>query len=142
MSGDDSQWPSPLHCATLDRQERRASRVRVSLRPEENIMVEVALKPDHREKLSFRSEPVTHDSLSRVAARVNDVSSRIRGDSAKEEKVSYWQFIFLQSKVNGCSYRGEALPHAKWRWPKDTWFQEQLGHRLKALGLARHQARN
>jgi hypothetical protein len=23
----------------------------------------------------------------------------------------------LQSKVNGCSYRGEDLPHMKWQWP-------------------------
>jgi hypothetical protein len=100
------------------------------------------MKPDHPKKLSFRSETVTHESLSGVEARVNEVSSRTLVGDAKKEKVSYWQFIFLQSKVNGCSYRGEALPYAKWRWPKDTWFQEQLGHRLKALELARHQARN
>jgi hypothetical protein len=104
-------------------------------------MVKVAMKPDHPEKFSFRSEPVTHDSLSGVAARVNEVSSRTRVDSAKKEKVSYWQFIFLQSKANGCSYRGEALPHAKWQWPRDTWFQEQLKHHLKGLELAGHRVR-
>jgi hypothetical protein len=59
-----------------------------------------------------------------------------------ENKVSYWQLVFLQSKANGCSYRGENLPHLKWQWPRDTWFQEQLSHHLKALELAAHHAKN
>lgn len=47
-------------------------------------------------------------------------------DPAPEESLSYWQLIFLQSKANGCSYRGADLPHSNWQWPKNTWFQEQL----------------
>jgi hypothetical protein len=56
--------------------------------------------------------------------------------------VADWQLIFLQSKANGCSYSGEDLPHMKWQWPRDTWFQEQLGHHLKDLEIAAHDARN
>ena len=59
-----------------------------------------------------------------------------------ENKVSYWQAIFSQSKANGSAYRGEDLPHMKWQWPRDTWFQEQLSHHLKALELAAHHAKN
>jgi hypothetical protein len=47
-------------------------------------------------------------------------------------KPSYWQFIFLQSKVNGASYNGEGLPRYNWEWPKDTYFQRRLS-RIKFL---------
>jgi hypothetical protein len=110
--------------------------------PEEKTIVEAVMKVDRLEKLSFPSGLLTQNSLSAVAARMNEVLSKALVDSAEEARLSYWQLVFLQSKVNGCSYRGEALPHAKWRWPRDTWFQEQLGHRLKALELAGHQTRN
>jgi hypothetical protein len=103
--------------------------------------VEVVVKLDHLEKLSFPPGFLSQNSLSGLATRVNEVLSRARVDSEKEEKLSYWQLVFLQSKVNGCSYRGEALPHAKWQWPRDTWFQEQLEHHLKGLELAGHRAR-
>lgn len=40
---------------------------------------------------------------------------------------SYWQFIFLQSRVNGAQYQGEALPTSiSWEWPKSTWFAQRL----------------
>jgi hypothetical protein len=45
---------------------------------------------------------------------------------------SYWQLIFLQSKVNGAPYKGEALPGQSWDWPKDTYFQRRL-HLIKIL---------
>jgi hypothetical protein len=48
------------------------------------------------------------------------------------EKPSYWQLIFLQSKVNGATYKGEALPGQSWDWPKDTYFQRRL-HLIKIL---------
>jgi hypothetical protein len=48
------------------------------------------------------------------------------------EKPSYWQVIFLQSKVNGAPYNGEALPGQSWDWPKDTYFQRRL-HLIKIL---------
>ena len=100
------------------------------------------MKLDHPEKLLFLPGFLTQNSFYGLAARVNEVLSRTLVDNAQEEKVSYWQLVFLQSKVNGCSYRGEALPHAKWHWPRDTWFQEQLEHRLKVRELAGHQTRN
>jgi hypothetical protein len=72
------------------------------------------------------------DSLSGVAVMVKDVLTR-NHLYADEDKISYWQLIFLQSKANGCSYRGENLPHMKWRWPKGTWFQEQLSRSLREV---------
>ena len=85
---------------------------------------------------------LAQDSLSGVAGLAKEVftGTRVYGD--EKNKVSYWQLVFLQSKANGCSYRGEDLPHMKWHWPRDTWFQEQLSHHLKALESAAHQARN
>lgn len=41
-------------------------------------------------------------------------------------KPSYWQVIFLQSKVNGATYNGEALPPRSWDWPKNTYLQRRL----------------
>ena len=41
-------------------------------------------------------------------------------------KLSFWQLVFLQSKVNGASYGGEQLPRQNWNWPKDTYLQERL----------------
>ncbi|HEU5463664.1 MAG TPA: hypothetical protein VFV82_06005 [Candidatus Binatia bacterium] len=45
-------------------------------------------------------------------------------------KPSYWQLIFLQSKVNGAAYNGEELPGRNWDWPKNTYLQRRL-HRAK-----------
>ena len=77
-----------------------------------------------------------------VAALVKDVFTRTRVYGDEEDKISYWQLIFLQSKVNGCSYRDEDLPHMKWQWPRDTWFQEQLSHHLKTLEFATQRGDN
>jgi hypothetical protein len=41
-------------------------------------------------------------------------------------KPSFWQLVFLQSKVNGAPYDGEKLPGHNWNWPKDTYFQRRL----------------
>jgi hypothetical protein len=71
-----------------------------------------------------------------VAALVKDVFTRTPVYGDEEDKISYWQLIFLQSKANGCSYRDKDLPHMKWQWPRDTWFQEQLSHHFKALEFA------
>jgi hypothetical protein len=61
-------------------------------------------------------------------------------DHAPEDRLSYWQAILLQSKANGCLYRGEDLPQANWEWPKNTWFQERLTRRLKNLGFTAQKA--
>ena len=98
------------------------------------------MKLDPLEKSPFPSGWLTQNSLSGLAARVNEVLTGTLVDSTEDEKTSYWQLVFLQSKVNGCSYRGEALPHAKWQWPRNTWFQGKMTRRLKALELAGHLA--
>jgi len=85
---------------------------------------------------------LAQDSFSGVAALVKEVFTRTRVSGDEEGKLSYWQLIFSQSKTNGCCYRGEDLPHVKWRWPRDTWFQEHLSDHLKALECAASQARN
>jgi hypothetical protein len=43
---------------------------------------------------------------------------------------TYWQLIFLQSRVNGAPDNAEALPVQSWDWPKDTFLQRRL-HRIK-----------
>jgi hypothetical protein len=46
-----------------------------------------------------------------------------------KQKLTYWQWVFLQSKVNGAFYNGEALPGQVWTWPKNTYLQRRLrGH--------------
>lgn len=42
-------------------------------------------------------------------------------------KPSYWQLVFLQSRVNGATYNGEVLPRLSWDWPKNTYLQSRLG---------------
>jgi hypothetical protein len=97
---------------------------------------------DNLKKQLFPIGLLVQDSLSRVAALVKEVITRTRVYGDEEGKLSYWQFIFFQSKANGCCYRGEDLPHVKWRWPRNTWFQEHLSDHLKALECAAPQARN
>lgn len=87
-------------------------------------------------------EPVhflAEDSPGRVAKLLTELVTKIE---VHEDQTSYWQAIFAQSKANGSAYRGEDLPHSKWQWPKDTWFQEQLRHHLQAVALAADHARN
>ena len=40
--------------------------------------------------------------------------------------MSYWQLVFLQSKVNSAAYDGDRLPRQNWTWPQQTWFQKRL----------------
>lgn len=42
------------------------------------------------------------------------------------QKRSFWQRVFLQSKVNGALYWGEQLPGVRWEWPKNTYLQRRL----------------
>lgn len=41
-------------------------------------------------------------------------------------RVSFWQMVFSQSRVNGAPYHGEQLPSSNWHWPKDTFLQRKL----------------
>ena len=54
------------------------------------------------------------------------------------EKPSYWQLVFLQSKVNGAQYDGEELPGRNWNWPKDTYLQRRLQQFNRWLQPADH----
>jgi hypothetical protein len=56
------------------------------------------------------------------------LEKRIRLKSIKtyDEKPTFWQLVFSQSKVNGALYGGEELPGYKWEWPKDTYLQRRL----------------
>jgi hypothetical protein len=100
------------------------------------------MKVDFLEKQLVPIGLLAQDSFSGVAALVKEVFTRTHVCGAEESKLSYWQLIFSQSKTNGCSYRGEDLPHVKWQWPRNTWFQEHLRDHLKALECAAPQARN
>ena len=72
---------------------------------------------------SITAATMARDSLSGLADLVKGLLTR---DHVHEDKLSYWQTILLQSKANGCLYRGEDLPQTNWEWPKNTWFQERL----------------
>jgi len=72
----------------------------------------------------------SQEYLSGANRRRKDLATKIADN---EIKLSYWQFIFLQSKANGCFYAVDDLPHANWQWPKNTWFQERLSRYLHAL---------
>jgi hypothetical protein len=102
----------------------------------------VIMKVDFLQKQLLPLGLLAQDSFSEVAALVKEAFTRTRVYGDDEGKLSYWQLIFSQSKTNGCCYRGEDLPHVKWRWPRDTWFQEHLSDHLKALECAVRQARN
>jgi len=71
------------------------------------------------------------DSSAGVPHRIKGLLTR---DHAHRDKLSDWQTIFFQSKVNGGLYGGEDLPQRNWEWPKNTWFQERLSHYLKNSG--------
>ena len=64
----------------------------------------------------------------RIAALVKELLIGAHVNEDQQDKMSYWQLIFLQSKANGCIYKGHDLPPRKWQWPRETWFQERLSH--------------
>ena len=40
--------------------------------------------------------------------------------------MSFWQLIFLQSRVNNGAYDEDRLPAQNWDWPQGTWFQKRV----------------
>ena len=74
------------------------------------------------------------DLLRRVGKDLIELITKIE---FPKNKASSWPLIFLQSAANGCCYRGEDLPHSKWQWPKDTWFQEQRRRQLMSDRIER-----
>ncbi len=89
---------------------------------------EVTVKVNYLEREVPPLGFLVQDFLSGVAEVVKEGLTRAH---VHQDKVSYWQLILLESKANGCSYHGEDLPQVRWEWPKNTWFQERLSHRLK-----------
>lgn len=50
----------------------------------------------------------------------------LKTQEARVENASFWQLVFLQSRVNGAAYHGERLPGHNWNWPKNTYLQRRL----------------
>ena len=71
-----------------------------------------------------------HNSMGAAHIRLKYLAAKL---GAGDVKLSYWQLIFLQSRVNGCCYKADDLPLANWRWPQDTWFQGRLNRYLSDL---------
>ena len=65
------------------------------------------------------------DSSDRLRKK-KEGETEMKTTESESEKPSYWQRIFLQSKVNGAAYYGEELPGRNWNWPKDTYLQRRL----------------
>lgn len=91
------------------------------------------MKTDSLEKESPAIGILAQHSLSFVAERVKDL---LTGALDQENRISYWQLIFLQSRANGCFYHFEDFPQVSWQWPKDTWFQERLSQKLRDAEFA------
>jgi len=52
--------------------------------------------------------------------------TEMKATDSDQERPSYWQLVFLPSKVNGAAYTGEELPGRNWDWPKNTYLQRRL----------------
>jgi hypothetical protein len=65
--------------------------------------------------------------------------AKMKSIDVRLHKPSYWQLVFLQSKVNGAAYNGEGLPRRSWDWPKNTYLQRRLGRHknLRHVGNSR-----
>ncbi len=88
------------------------------------------MKVDYLEMELPLNEFSPKHSLGGIAHRMKGLLTR---NHSHQEKLSYWQIVFLQSKANGCFYRGEELPESKWNWPKHTWFQGRLSDHPKGF---------
>jgi hypothetical protein len=65
------------------------------------------------------------DYINRLT-KVKEGETEMKATDSELDKPSYWQLVFLQSKVNGAPYNGEQLPGRNWEWPKDTYLQRRL----------------
>jgi hypothetical protein len=99
----------------------------------------VAMKTDYLEIESPAIGTLAQHSLGFVAQLVKGLLTR---DVDQEKKISYWQLIFLQSRANGCFYRFEDFPQARWQWPEETWFQERLSQKLRDAEFADQRLNN
>jgi hypothetical protein len=44
------------------------------------------------------------------------------------QSASFWQRVFLRSKVNGAAYSEDCLSGTSWNWPENTFLQRRLEH--------------
>jgi hypothetical protein len=65
------------------------------------------------------------DYLNRLT-KGKEGETEMKPTDSDQDRPSYWQLVFLQSKVNGAAYTGEELPGRNWDWPKDTYLQRRL----------------
>jgi hypothetical protein len=78
-------------------------------------------------------DPMLVQYFSRLR-KSNEGETEMKTTEGEVSKPSYWQLIFLQSKVNGANYSGEELPGRNWDWPKDTYLQRRL-HKARYLQI-------
>jgi hypothetical protein len=72
--------------------------------------------------------------MSDFVREVNDGNFEQVGLHSSVQRVSSWQLIFQQSKVNNGAYDGDRLPAQNWHWPQGTWLQTRLRHLRKGNG--------
>ncbi len=65
-------------------------------------------------------------NLDHSLSKEKEENGKMKAMDTVTDKPSYWQQVFLQSKVNGAAYFGEELPGRNWSWPKDTYLQRRL----------------
>ena len=68
------------------------------------------MQVDYLENEQFPIGSLEQGSLSGIAALVKELLTRAHVHEEKRDRLTYWQLIFLQSKVNGGFSRGEDLP--------------------------------
>ena len=91
-----------------------------------------AFPPEDRaqsRKLTTKAQEKQDSMLFEYFARLTkekEGETEMKSTESDLEKPSYWQLVFLQSKVNGAAYSGEELPGRNWDWPKDTYLQRRL----------------
>ena len=52
----------------------------------------------------------------------------MKGQRIDLGKPSFWQLVFLQSKVNGTLCAEAWLSSRSWKWPENTYLQRRLNH--------------
>lgn len=87
------------------------------------------IKPEHDEpSQSERSLTGNGMPLGNFIRQIkrNIGKTEMKQQTTETENPSFWQLVFLQSKVNGAPYNGEGLPGRNWAWPKNTYLQRRL----------------
>jgi len=89
----------------------------------------VLLEPLDPADLAKRQKFYWRDGLDdrfNVSRKTGERRTKMKTVDVNSNNPSYWQAVFLHSKVNGAIYNGEALPRRNWNWPKNTYLQRRL----------------